>query len=46
MALFACGMQIAANFINDLYDYLKGVTVQTASAPNVPAHKAGLLPQP
>ena len=22
--LFACGMQIAANFINDLYDYLKG----------------------
>lgn len=21
---FACGMQIAANFINDLYDYLKG----------------------
>lgn len=23
-ALFACGMQIAANFINDLYDYLKG----------------------
>jgi len=23
-ACFACGMQIAANFINDLYDYLKG----------------------
>lgn len=23
-ALFACGMQIAANFINDLFDYLKG----------------------
>lgn len=23
-ALFACSMQIAANFINDLYDYLKG----------------------
>lgn len=23
-AFFACGMQIAANFINDLYDYLKG----------------------
>ncbi len=23
-ALFACGMQIAANFINDLYDYLRG----------------------
>lgn len=23
-ALFACGMQIAANLINDLYDYLKG----------------------
>ncbi len=23
-ALFACGMQIAANFINDLYDFLKG----------------------
>ncbi|WP_294617215.1 1,4-dihydroxy-2-naphthoate octaprenyltransferase [uncultured Bacteroides sp.] len=23
-ALFACGMQISANFINDLYDYLKG----------------------
>lgn len=22
--LFACGMQIAANFINDLYDYIKG----------------------
>lgn len=22
--LFACGMQIAANFINDLFDYLKG----------------------
>ena len=22
--LFACGIQIAANFINDLYDYLKG----------------------
>lgn len=22
--LFACGMQIAANFINDLYDFLKG----------------------
>lgn len=22
--LFACGMQVAANFINDLYDYLKG----------------------
>lgn len=21
---FACGMQVAANFINDLYDYLKG----------------------
>lgn len=23
-ALFACGMQVAANFINDYYDYLKG----------------------
>ena len=23
-ALFACGMQIAANFINDLFDYLNG----------------------
>lgn len=23
-ALFACGMQISANFINDLYDYRKG----------------------
>ena len=23
-ALFACGMQIVANFINDLFDYLKG----------------------
>lgn len=23
-ALFACGMQITANFINDLFDYLKG----------------------
>ncbi|WP_288854024.1 1,4-dihydroxy-2-naphthoate octaprenyltransferase [uncultured Bacteroides sp.] len=23
-ALFACGMQIAANFINDLFDFLKG----------------------
>lgn len=22
--LFACGMQVAANFINDLFDYLKG----------------------
>ena len=22
--LFACGMQIAANFINDLFDFLKG----------------------
>lgn len=22
--LFACGMQVAANFINDLYDYLRG----------------------
>ena len=22
--LFACGMQISANFINDLFDYLKG----------------------
>ena len=23
-ALFACGMQIAANFINDLFDFQKG----------------------
>ena len=45
-ALFACGMQIAANFINDLYDYLKGSDRADRLAPNVPAHKAGLLPQP
>ena len=45
-ALFACGMQIAANFINDLFDFLKVPTVPTAWARNVPAHKAGLHREP
>lgn len=31
--LFACGMQIAANFINDLFDYLKGSDRQDRLGP-------------
>ena len=42
-ALFACGMQIAANFINDLFDFLNGKTGWGRSAP---APKVGLRRQP
>ena len=38
--LFAGLMQVAANFINDLFDFLKG-TAKIVSDRNVPVHKAG-----
>lgn len=39
--LFAFLMQTDANFINDLYDYLKELTGKTAWDRNVPVRKAG-----
>lgn len=46
-ALFACGMQIAANFINDLFDFQKGTTVgKTGWGRSAPAPKVGLRRQP
>ena len=39
--LFAGLMQVAANFINDLFDFLKGPTAKIVSDRNVPVHKAG-----
>ena len=41
--LFAGLMQIAANFINDLFDYLKGTDREDR---NEPAHKAGFHREP
>ena len=39
--LFAGLMQVAANFINDLFDFLKGTDREDRLGPNVPVHKAG-----
>lgn len=50
-ALFACGMQIAANFINDLFDFLKGSDREDRLGPQracaegwitIPAMKRGI----
>lgn len=41
--LFAFLMQIDANFINDLYDYLKGSDREDRLGRNVPVPKAGFL---
>ena len=43
--LFAGLMQIAANFINDLFDYLKGTDREDRLGPE-PAHKAGFHREP
>lgn len=40
--LFAFLMQIDANFINDLFDYLKEATGKTGWDRNVPVHRDGL----
>ena len=45
-ALFACGMQIAANFINDLFDFQKGTDRKDRLGPPRAAPKAGLLREP
>ena len=45
-ALFACGMQIAANFINDLYDYLKGSDRADRLGPERACAQGWILPQP
>ena len=46
-ALFACGMQIAANFINDLFDFQKGTDRREDRwGRSAPAPKVGLRRQP
>ena len=44
-ALFACGMQIAANFINDLYDYLKGTDREDRLGPERACAQGWISPQ-
>lgn len=46
-ALFACGMQVAANFINDLFDFQKGTDRrEDRLGCSAPAPKVGLRRQP
>lgn len=44
-ALFACGMQIVANFINDLYDYLKGSDREDRLGPERACAQGWITPQ-
>ncbi|EJX10277.1 1,4-dihydroxy-2-naphthoate octaprenyltransferase [gut metagenome] len=44
-ALFACGMQIAANFINDLYDYRKGSDREDRLGPERACAQGWISPQ-
>lgn len=44
--LFAFLMQIDANLINDLWDYLKGSDGKDRLDPNGPARRAGSRPAP
>ena len=44
--LFAFLMQIDANFINDLFDFLKAATAKTGWDRNAPVHKDGSAPRP
>ena len=44
--LFAFLMQIDANLINDLWDYLKGSDGKDRLGPNGPARRAGSHPAP
>lgn len=43
--LFACGMQIAANFINDLYDYLKGTDREDRLGPERACAQGWITPK-
>ncbi|ADV45190.1 1,4-dihydroxy-2-naphthoate octaprenyltransferase [Bacteroides helcogenes] len=43
--LFACGMQIAANFINDLYDYLKGTDREDRLGPERACAQGWITPE-
>ena len=44
--LFAFLMQIDANFINDLFDFLKGSDREDRLDRNAPVHKDGSAPRP
>lgn len=44
-ALFACFMQIAANFINDLYDYIKGTDRDDRLGPERACAKGWISPR-
>lgn len=44
-ALFACGMQIAANFINDLYDYQRGSDREDRLGPERACAQGWISPQ-
>ena len=44
-ALFACGMQIAANFINDLFDFLKGTDREDRLGPERACAQGWISPQ-
>lgn len=43
--LFACGMQIAANFINDLYDYRKGTDREDRLGPERACAQGWITPK-
>lgn len=43
--IFACGMQIAANFINDLYDYLKGTDREDRLGPERACAQGWITPK-
>lgn len=44
-ALFACGMQIAANFINDLFDFLKGADREDRLGPQRACAEGWITPR-
>ena len=44
-ALFACGMQIAANFINDLYDFRKGTDREDRLGPERACAQGWISPE-
>ncbi len=43
--LFACGMQMAANFINDLFDYLKGTDREDRLGPERACAQGWITPE-
>ncbi|MCI1647848.1 MAG: 1,4-dihydroxy-2-naphthoate polyprenyltransferase [Bacteroides sp.] len=43
--MFACGMQIAANFINDLYDFLKGTDREDRLGPERACAQGWITPR-